>query len=303
MKFDIVTFGSAVVDVFVSTSANEKNNLICYPVGEKILINDLKFDIGGGATNTSVAFSRLGLRTGCICKIGEDDNGGRILRLLNEEKIKFLGKTSKKGATGYSVILNSREKGRTVLTFKGVNNDISPEDIAKFETKWIYCSSSIGKSLETQKRLINSLKKKGVNFAFNPSSYLIRKNNIKELLKACNILILNKEEAQMLAKKDLLVELHKLIDKEGIVVITDKNNLISCYDGKKKYFLKPNKVKVVERTGAGDAFASGFVAGIIAKKTIPESLKLGLKESESVIRYFGAKNKLIRKNLNVKKNN
>lgn len=82
-----------------------------------------------------------------------------------------------------------------------------------------------------------------------------------------------------------------------IIVITDKNNLISCSDGNEDYFLKPNKVKVVERTGAGDAFASGFVAGMIVGKTIPESLKLGLKESESVIRYFGAKNKLLRMKL------
>lgn len=304
MKFDIVTFGSAVIDTFVTTSANEKNNSICYPVGDKILINDLKFDVGGGATNTSVALSRLGFKTGAICKVGDDENGKKILELLKKEGIEFLGKVSKNETTGYSVILNSKEKNRTVLTYKGINNNISSKDIRSFNTKWIYCSSLMGKSLETQKKLITSLKKKGVKFAFNPSSYLIRKTNLKTLLKECNILILNKEEGQMLTKeKDTITGLHKLIDKKGIAVITDKNKLITCYDGNKKYFLKPNKIKVVERTGAGDAFASGFVAGIIANKTIPQSLKLGLKEGESVIKYFGAKNKLIRNKLNVKKNN
>ena len=78
------------------------------------------------------------------------------------------------------------------------------------------------------------------------------------------------------------------------MVITDKDKLISCYGGKKKYFLKPHKIKVVERTGAGDAFASGFVAGQIAGRSIPYSMALGLRESESVIKYFGAKNKLLR---------
>ena len=52
MKFDIVTFGSAVVDVFVDTDIAEKNKFISYPVGSKILIKDLKFDVGGGGTNT-----------------------------------------------------------------------------------------------------------------------------------------------------------------------------------------------------------------------------------------------------------
>jgi len=61
--------------------------------------------------------------------------------------------------------------------------------------------------------------------------------------------------------------------------------------------LKPHKIKVVERTGAGDAYAAGFVAGIVAGKPIEKCLELGLKEGESVIRYVGAKNKLLRMKL------
>jgi len=97
-------------------------------------------------------------------------------------------------------------------------------------------------------------------------------------------------------KKDNLLEnLIKLGPK--IAVITDKNKIITCYDGHNRHFLIPNKIKVVERTGAGDAFASGFVAGRIVNKPIKECLRLGLAESESVIRYFGAKNRLLRMRL------
>ena len=293
MKFDVVTFGSAVVDVFVDTDISEKGNFISYPVGSKILIKNLKFDIGGGSTNTAVAFSRLGFRTGCICKIGDDEQGRDILQLLKKEKIKFLGKKEKGVRSGYSVILDSKEKSRTILTYKGVNDDIKISDIKKIKTKWLYYSSLLGQSLKTQIKLAGILKKRGVKLAFNPSSYLIKRGNLSYLLSLSDILILNKEEARMLTKdRDLLLGLHKLTG--GIVVITDKNKPINCYDGKKKYFLMPNKIKVVERTGAGDAFASGFVAGQIAKKNIPNSLRLGLRESESVIRYFGAKNNLLR---------
>jgi ribokinase len=73
--------------------------------------------------------------------------------------------------------------------------------------------------------------------------------------------------------------------------------LISAYDGKKKYFLKPHKIKVMDRTGAGDAFASGFVAGRVTGKSIQDSLKLGLRESEAEIKYHGVKNKLLRMKL------
>ena len=298
MKFDVITFGSAVVDVFVNTDISEKRNFISYPVGSKILIKELRFDIGGGGTNTAVAFSRFGLKTGCICGIGDDSDGEEILSLLKKEKITFLGKQEKKAKSGYSIVLDSKEKNRTILTYKGVNDNLSLDEInlKEIKTKWLYYSSLLGQSFETQKKLARILKKKGTKLAFNPSSYLIKRVNLDSILKLCDILILNKKEARMLTKnKDLLVGLNKLGPK--IVIITDKSNLIGCYDGVKKYFLRPNNIKVVERTGAGDAFASGFVAGLIKGKSIEYCLKLGLRESESVIRYFGAKNNLLRMKL------
>tara|TARA_Y100000310_G_C20598764_1_gene771893 strand:+ start:354 stop:1244 length:891 start_codon:yes stop_codon:yes gene_type:complete len=291
--FDVVSFGSAVVDVFVDTDIAERGKFIAYPIGSKILLKNLKFDIGGGGTNTSVAFSRLGLKTGYIGKIGDDNNGEEILNMLKKEKIKFLGKIKKSAISGYSIILDSKENNRTILTYKGINNNLSLNEIPKFKTKYLYFSSLLGKSFETQKKLAQLMVKKGVKLAFNPSDYLIKRKNLTSLLKITEILILNKQEAEILTKnKNLLQGLHNLGPK--IVVITNKNKEIQAYDGKRKYTLKPHNLKVVERTGAGDALASGFVAGIISGRGVPESLKLGLRESESVIKYFGAKNNLLK---------
>lgn len=303
MKFDIVSFGSAVIDVFIHTDVAEKKGFMNYKVGEKMLIKDLKFDVGGAGTNTSVAFARLGLKAGCISELGDDANGNKILDLLHKERVKFLGKIVDRELTGYSAILDSKGGDRTILTYKGANDEISMSDIRKFKTKWLYLSSLLGKSFDTQEALAFRLKGKGVKIAFNPSSYQIKNLNLTKLLKLTDILILNKEEARMLLdkegnkkEKDLLKGLHELT--KGIIVITDKNKLISCFDGSKKYFLTPHSnIKVVERTGAGDAFASGFVAGQVVGLSVDESLKLGLKESENVIQYFGAKNNLIRMNL------
>jgi len=298
MNFDVVSFGSAVIDSFVNTEIGEKNHVFSYPVGSKILITDLRFDIGGGGTNTAVAFSRLGFNTGCICKVGNDNNGKDILELLKKENIKFLGSIANK--TGYSIILDSKDSDRTILTYKGVNNKIKSGEIQKFRTKWLYFSSLMGESFETQKKLAENLAKNGTKLAFNPSSYLIEHKHILSLLKITEILILNKEEAQMLCKKynkngSLLIALHGLGPK--IVVITDRDKLAKCYDGQKEYSIIPHKVRVVERTGAGDAFASGFVAGAMLNWPIQKCLELGLRESESVLRYFGAKNKLLRMKL------
>lgn len=297
--FDIITFGSAVVDIFVNTDIKDKGKFLAYPIGSKILINDLKFNIGGGGTNTAVAFSRLHFKTGYIGKIDSDFGGKKILDLLKNEKIEFLGKIENENILGgYSIILDSKEKDRTILTYKGINDDINFLDLKlnSIKTEWIYFSSLLGESFKTQEKLAKILHKRGVKIAFNPSEYLIKKENLKDLLMATEILVLNHEEAKLLTKdKNLLEGLRKLGPR--IVVITNRDKEVYAFDGEKKYSMMPHKLKVVERTGAGDAFASGFVAGQMAGKDIEVSLKIGLEESESVIKHQGAKIGLIRRRL------
>jgi len=298
MDFEVITFGSALVDIFVNTGLPEKKGNISYSAGSKLKIKNAFIDIGGGGTNSAVAFSRLGFKTGCISCVGDDSYGKEILSLLKKEKVRFLGKVKKNSKTDFSIILDSKEKNRTILVNKKINNELEIHDLnfKKLKTKWVYLSSSLGKSFETQKKIAKFLSKNGIRIAFNPSEYLIKEENILPILKICDCLILNYEEAKLLSKEsDLLKGLYKLGPK--IIVISNGEKMISCYDGEKKYFLKPNKIKIVENTGAGDAFASGFVAGQIVEKTIEECLKLGLRMSESVIGHFGAKNNLIRMKL------
>lgn len=296
--FDIITFGSAVVDVSVDSNAREKGKFIYYPIGEKMLVKNLDFSVGGGGTNTAVAFSRFGLKTGFIGKLGDDESEKKILGLLRRERVRFLGRIEKGAVSGHSIVLESKEKDRTILTYKGVNDKLKFKELklGRLKTKWLYFSALLGDSFETQKKLVKYLIKKGTKIAFNPSSYIIKKLDLNPILKFCEILVLNKEEARMLVNKgDLLKGLRKLGPK--IVIVTDRDRMIYAYDGKKKYCLKPHKIKVIDRTGAGDAFASGFVAGRITEKSIEESLKLGLKESEAEIKHHGVKNKLLRMKL------
>jgi len=294
--YDVISFGGAVIDVFAKTELSEKKGILQIKTGSKILINNLRSYIGGGGTNTAVAFSRLGLKTGYIGRIGYG-NENVILNILKKEKIDFLGEIASGEENSYSIILENNKNDRTIFTYKGINDDLNFNElnVGKLKTKWLYCSSLLKKSFKTQEKIAGILVKKGTKLAFNPSEYLIKNENIYPMLKLCEVIVLNKDEAKMLTKeKNLLKGLSKLGPK--IVVITDKNNPIKCYDSSnnKKYYLKPHNVKVVERTGAGDAFASGFVAGLIKNKSIQESLNLGLKESESVIKHFGAKNGLLR---------
>jgi len=307
--FDIITIGSATVDVFAYTDSSEiikiksstsEQDFIAYNSGEKIIITDLDFEIGGGGTNTAVSFSRLGLKTAYLGKIGSDENASKVLELLKKENISFIGARGEK--TGYSIVLNSFEHDRTILTYKGANNDLVDSDIvlSNLQTKWFYASSMIGNSFDTLKSIISVIKKTGAKVAFNPSSYQAKRglSELAIVLKQLDVLVLNKEEAQLLLNEktnitnDLVKKLALLGPK--YVVITDGAKGVTCYYDQTIYYLPASKdVKVVETTGAGDAFASAFVAGLAYLFSVEDSLKLGLIQAESVISAVGAKNNLL----------
>lgn len=307
--YDVITVGSATFDVFAKTEAElinikhgkEEEKLIAYPSGTKILITNLDFHTGGGGTNTSVAFSRLGLKTAFLGKLGNDNNAELIMKQLNKEKIDFIG-VKGKVQTGYSVVLDSIEEDRTILTYKGANSNLKFSEIKKsqLKTKWLYFSSMMGESYSTLEKLAEFAKKKKIMVAFNPSSYLAKEGTVflRKLLKNVDLLILNREEAEYLVGHNPLIELLKNLSILGpkYTIITDGKNGANAYDGEFHYFIKSNKVRVKETTGAGDSFASGVVAGLIYENDLKFGLNLGMVNATSVIKHMGAKNKLLKYN-------
>ena len=299
--YDVVTVGSATLDVFVYTELAEikrkSEKLIAYPAGSKILIKKLEFMTGGGGTNTAVAFSRLGLKTAYLGKLGNDYSGKKVIEELRREGVDFIGVKGEEDFTAYSVILDSKEHDRTILTYKGITNHLRFEEInkRKLKTKWFHFTSLMGLSFLTQKKLARYAEENGIKLSYNPSEYQIKRKDISPLLKRTNVLVFNKREAELLTGESEVEEQMKKIFGMGpeIVCITDGPNADYASDGKFFYSLKPHKIKIKERTGAGDAFASGFLAGLIKKGSIEFAMRLGLANAESVVMYHGAKNKLL----------
>ncbi len=299
--YDVITVGSSTVDVFADTlselikikTSEKEEELIAYPAGSKILIKNLTFMTGGGGTNSAVGLARLGHRVGYLGKIGNDDRSEIILKELRNEKVDFLGAKGKEGS-GYSIILDSLEHDRTILTYKGVNDNLSFKEVKpkRLKTKWFYFSSMVSESYNTLERLAEFAERNKIKILFNPSSYLAEKglHYLRKILEKCDILVLNKEEAGMIIGEDtienMMKELHVF---SSMVVVTNGKEGAHAYDGKKYYSIKAHKVSVVEATGAGDAFASAFLSGIIRKKDVPFALRMGLANAESVLTHRGAK--------------
>ena len=161
--YDVITVGSATLDVFARTAYSElvkiidtkgETDLLAYPCGSKILIEKLDFTIGGGGTNTSVTFSRLGHKTAYIGKLGKGTNSDFIHKSLKQEKIDLLCAHGE-GNAGYSIILDNLEHDRTILTYKGINDQLNFKGIAikKIKTKWFYFCAMMNESFITLEKL------------------------------------------------------------------------------------------------------------------------------------------------------
>jgi ribokinase len=293
MKFDIITVGSAVIDTFVESRIKETRGEMLLPVGKKLLVNHLGFATGGSGANTAVAFSRMGFKTGFLGKVGKDENGEMILKELKKEKVEFLGSISRE-PTGYSIVIDSKKRDRTILTFRGANEMLSFSELnlKELDTEWFYFSNMNENSFDTEAKLAEWANKHGIKLAFNPGSHIInsRRKDVLKILRYTDILVVNESEA-----KDLVgrfdEKAFKKIMKLGpkIVAITYGEKGAKVCNELWIYVTKPNKVKVIERTGAGDAFASGLVAAHIKLGDVEAAMKVATLNAESVIQQRGAK--------------
>lgn len=304
--YDMVTLGSATVDLFADTdselveikSRHSMERLIAYPLGGKILIEELNVSIGGGGTNTAVAFARLGLKTAFMGKVGDDAQGQQVLNALAAEGVDFVG--ARGGKTGLSVILDSIEDDRTILAFKGANDHLSEAEAQLPQSRWLYCSAMLGESLETLKAVVSQ---SGASIAFNPSSYLAEQGAeaLMPILEKLQVLVLNREESCMLLgldahqQHDPLVLLQAMAQlPPAIIAITDGAAGVVATD--RRCWVQAGaseSLHIVETTGAGDAFASAFTAALAAGRDLACAVRSGMCNAESVLAYQGAKNRLL----------
>lgn len=296
MNYDVVTLGTSTQDYFLKLSENLKEmklkekDFIMLPLGSKVEIEKIFLQTGGGATNTAVSFSRLGLKTGIVYKVGNDEGGKSILSVLKKNKVDTkLMLVDKKLSTAIGIVLTYPTGERTVLVYRGASSNIHPSEVhfSNIKTRWLYIGALSGASISLFERALNAKAK----IALNPGVQEIQELKYKpSLLKNVDVLIMNKEEASMLVhgtSKEMARKLHKHGAK--IVVITDGRNGGLVYVGNIFYTYTILKSKPVNMLGAGDAFGSSFVAGLIKGMSIQESLQLASVNTTNVVRHVGAK--------------
>lgn len=295
---DVICIGSATVDNVLVVDRSFSS----IRTGDKVLVENKLTYSGGGATNAAATISLFGLNVDVISKLGKDHDAEFILNDLKRYNIKNYCNVRSHKSTDYSIIISSnKDQDRVIYTHKGASQDLHLNDIKKrhLRAKWLYLATVIGKSFETAKEIAQYTKKKRRNLLFNPSLYLAQKGktSIKPILQAASILVLNKEEAQALLKtnNDNLRNLLRDLQATGphTVIITNGAKPLWAISKDTFYTLTPPKIKVIDATGAGDAFTAAFLAALIKKYPFNTALVLGQANASSVIQHHGPKNKLL----------
>lgn len=307
MKFDVVTFGSSFVDVYLSsrdfkivkTGSSPTGTALCQVYGGKVAVEKLVITTGGGASNTAVGFERLGLQTGCVTCVGKDHWGLFVRQELRKEGVSPLYIQQVDEPTSYSTILVSEDGGRSALVYRGASNKLSWHKVEwdKLEPDWFYVSS-LGGDLNLLTKIIRTAQAKKIKVALNPGSREISsEEKLKAFLPYVEVLIVNRQEAAKLTKhefknkEEILSDLRKLGPR--IAVMTEGRKGAILLEGRKVISLPAVPAKTVEETGAGDGFGCGLVAGLIKFTSLEKALKLGLVNGASVVEHFGPKKGLL----------
>lgn len=307
MGFDVVTVGNTLIDALLTLqdenkhiSLNPQTKRLSIPSGEKFLIENCTFSIGGGASRVAIGLTRLGFKTAIFSETGSDPLSHMSRSILKTHGVNTDFLLTSDNQSSFAVGLNF--KGERTLFI----NHIEYEHAFSFDTcdtTWIYLGSLGKKWKHVYKDVVDIVREKGVHLAFNPggSQFEEGKDSFINVLEVTDVLFLNKQEAQTITNHPheesithLLKALHSLGPKT--VVVTDGKNGAFCISQTgKMYHMDIYPCEIVEKTGAGDAFAAGFLGGILEGETIQDALVFGTINSASTIGKIGGESGLLTK--------
>jgi len=302
-KFDVICIGAALVDMVSKVARHPSED-------DEVFVSEMKILSGGAAANTAVACSKLGLNTAFIGKLGLNDEFAK--KIINDFKeasvnINFL-KYSEIYNTGSAYVALNSEGDRRIYAHSGAANYLSAQDIKEEEikkTKIIYLSSlkNIVPFIEASK----ICKKYNIPVILNPGMLIIEQGfeDIKSLLKLLDILILSENEFKSLLSFPQEQSFSRQSYEEGaqklkilgikniIITLGEKGALLISKDDSQ--LIETIKIdKVLDTTGAGDAFSAGFIYKFsnnpkIEFNNLINCVKIGNFIAANCIQHLGAR--------------
>ena len=300
----VLCIGDIFSDVFIKLNESEAHvssdadgkKWLSVPFGSKPPYDEAETVTSvGPSPNAAVSCARLGLRVGLMSWLGDDKVSKDSLTYLSQEKIDTAPTVLQKGANSSVYYVLRYGADRTIL----VKNESYNYNWKTPKTKpdWVYLSLLSPESWTFHQQLSDYLdENKDIRFAFQPGTFHFKwgAKKLQKLYKCSYIVVMNREEAVDVTGKsydslhDLATGLHSLGPK--VVVITDgPNGSYASYDGRLIQIPNyPDPAPPLDRTGAGDAFASTIVAALAMGHPIDEALTWAPINSMSVVQKLGA---------------
>lgn len=298
--YDVITIGSAVVDIFVHSdqfeSRPEGNKVqLCQTFGDKVEIDSFAVFSGGGGSNTAVSFQRMGFSTAVVAELGRDAFAEIVKRELDAEGVSTaLLIQERKEQTGGSIVLVGETGERVILVHRGAAAQLGPEDIPVAELEhahWLHVSSLAGQRPVLEK-VFATARQRAVRVSWNPGQAelaLLREVPLSELGITCQVLFLNQEEWESVAA--VHDQLQEVIDQ--IVITNGKKGGQLLLKGAAPLTFEAKPVEAVDTTGAGDSFAAGYVSALLLERTPRVAVEWGLLNAAANIQVVGAKTGLL----------
>lgn len=310
-QIDVLAIGDVVTDAFIKllddradTFENEHGKFLAMPFGTKVPFDYAEvIEAVGNASNAAVSFAKFGIKSGLISNVGGDSHGRDIIKALHDRNVdsRFVIINPNK-KTNYHYVLWYKEE-RTILIKHEEYDYHWPRFRAIDIPKWVYFSSISKNALESYHDLVSEWldENPDVKLAFQPGTYQLEAGveKLRRLYERTEVLVLNREEAVQVTSGSY-DDLHGLLDTlhnygPKIVCITDGPAGAYASDGTNRFKMPPypDPAPPFERTGAGDAFASTFVAALIQGNNIEGALQWAPINSMNVVQHMGAQEGLL----------
>lgn len=283
----IVALGSANVDFTATVEALPKK-------GSEVLVYELYRSPGGSASNFAVGIKRLGLPSGIIAKVGNDQLGKFLIKDFRKEGVDISCVKVEKGIqTGTVFIAVTKDGERSMFSFRGANakisvNDLDPKYIA--QAKILHVTGTL---IEVAEAAMRCAKKAGVLVSFDPGSVLASMglNYLKKALMKTDLFLPNEAELKKITNLPTIDKAANALFKFGIKYIVVKRGKLGCrvYTEEEKIDVPAFKVKVIDATGAGDAFSAGFIFGHLKNFNLEKAAELGNAAAAFCIARKGAR--------------
>ncbi len=298
----ICALGAASQDVFLSGKGIQAqldpatNEYVeSFKLGAKLNVEHVIFATGGGATNAAVTFARQGIDSHFIGRVGTDIAAHAVLEELDREHVDTSRVVYDRSlGTQYSTILLAEGGERTILVYRGAAHAHATADYESIDFEaydWLYVSSFAG-AYEALDVIFKKAHASNVKIAFNPGqAELDQPDHLKSLLEDVEIIILNKDEAALVVEGETSEELARhLLHFVPVAVVSDGPNGVVATDGKTIITAGMYEdVPVLDRTGAGDAFGSGFLSAYAQGRPLKDAVVFASANSTSVVTKIGAK--------------